>query len=87
MKHYLKTWPEYFKETESGRKKFEVRRNDRGFKVNDILVLQEYMPGEGRFTGKEIEVEVTYILNGQAFGIDPGHCVMSILPCGNPETK
>lgn len=77
-KHYLKTWPEYFEEVLAGTKRFEVRRNDRGFKKGDILILQEYIPEESSFTGRQISCLVTYFLHGQAFGISSGHCVMSI---------
>jgi len=39
-KHFLKTWAEYFEAVKSGNKTFEVRVNDRDFKVGDILVLR-----------------------------------------------
>ena len=42
--HELKTWPEFFTETRSGRKKFELRRNDRDFRVGDQLLLKEWDP-------------------------------------------
>lgn len=44
MKHELKTWPVYFEALWSGRKRFEVRKNDRGFKTGDRLVLKECDP-------------------------------------------
>lgn len=77
-KHYLKTWQEYFEEVIAETKKFEVRKNDRGFKTGDTLILQEYLPEERCFTGRQVSCHVTYFLHGQAFGIAPGHCVMSI---------
>jgi len=42
--HELKTWPEFFEQTRSGRKKFELRRNDRDFRVEDELLLKEFDP-------------------------------------------
>ena len=64
--HELKTWPEFFKQTRSGRKKFELRRNDRDFKVGDELLLKEWDPelelGEEGYTCRELLVRVDYIL-------------------------
>jgi ASC-1-like (ASCH) protein len=42
MKHRLKTWPEYFEALLSGKKTFEIRKNDRDYQVNDLLLLQKY---------------------------------------------
>lgn len=61
---YLKIRPEYFKAVKSGKKTFEVRRNDIGFKVGDIVVLREIDALDNyQFTGRRIEVEITYILD------------------------
>lgn len=59
--HKLKIEPVFFEAVELGWKTFEIRKNDRGFQVYDILVLQEYK--NGKYTGKEIKKEVTYITN------------------------
>ena len=45
--HHLKVWPEYFSGLRDGTKTAEVRWNDRGFKVGDMLHLYEYIPGHG----------------------------------------
>lgn len=63
MTHALKTWPEYFKEVEAANKPFEVRKNDRGFKVGDTVILQEYIPEEKKYTGKEIVKTIAYVLD------------------------
>lgn len=76
--HYLKTWPVYYGRCVSGQKPFEVRKNDRDFQTGDILVLQEYDPEEDVFTGQETHFEVTYVLHGGQFGVEPGFCVMGI---------
>lgn len=60
--HELKTLPEFFGAQLKGIKKFEVRLNDRDYRLGDILVLQEYSPEHG-YTGKYLHVEITYILN------------------------
>jgi hypothetical protein len=78
--HYLKTWTQYFDRIVSGEKNFEVRKNDRDFQVNDVLVLKEWYPNLQKYSGNQETVIVTYILHGPEFGIEDGHCVMSIKP-------
>lgn len=88
--HELKTWPEPFTAIVEGRKSFEIRQDDRGFAVGDILCLKEWdpapRPGENgklvraHFTGREVRVRVTYMIPGGAWGLPRGVCVMSIAP-------
>lgn len=63
MNHKLKIQPEYFKEVCTGMKSFEIRRNDRDFKVGDKLLLQEYLPDSESYTGRVVERKITYITN------------------------
>ena len=76
--HELKTWSEYFIAILSGEKKFEVRKNDRDYKVGDTLILKEWDNFIEHYTGATLEVKVKYILYGAKFGIEEGYCVMSI---------
>lgn len=78
--HRLKCWPTMFRDVASGKKAFEVRRNDRDFDVGDELILNEYHPngsGEGEYTRKTIAARVTYILRG-AKGLADGFVVLGI---------
>jgi hypothetical protein len=82
MTHELKTEPPYFELIRTHQKTFEVRRNDRKFKVGDVLQLKEFIPAtvmhrkdEG-FTGRELSALVTLIYQGK--GIDPDYVVMQI---------
>jgi len=77
MMHQLKTWPKYFQAIKGGDKTFEYRKNDRGFEKGDILNLLEYNPDTQQYTGDELHVKVTYILEGQ-MGIIDGYAIMSI---------
>lgn len=61
MIHQLKTLPEYFEAVRKGDKTFELRENDRDFKVGDYLALNEW-DGE-KYTGRSQLVKVTYILD------------------------
>jgi hypothetical protein len=77
MKHYLKIAPCYFEDIASGKKCFELRKNDRDYKVGDTLVLQEWLP-DIEYTGREIEKNVPYILYGGIFGLAKEDCIMSL---------
>jgi len=61
MTHELKTWPEYFEAIASGAKTFEIRENDRDFKVGDILVLEEYNDNSKKYTGRAEVRVITYV--------------------------
>lgn len=78
MIHELKTWPQYFNQIASGRKRFEVRRADRNFQIGDILFLKEWDPGTDNYTGRFFKRYVTYILEGGSFGIERGYCILSL---------
>lgn len=84
--HRLKTDPLVFEDVLSKSKSFEIRKNDRDFQVNDVLVLLETkysgeemslgMPLE--YTGRAIQALVTYILKGPIYGLKKDWCIMSI---------
>ena len=76
--HNLKTWPIHFDAISMGSKTCEVRLNDRDFRVDDILCLEEWSPTKKEYTGKEKLVKVTHIIEGGQFGIEKGYVVMSI---------
>jgi len=78
MTHALKTWPEYYKDVESGKKPFEIRKLDRPFSEGDKILLQEYDPEKEEYTGKECSFIIGYILKGPGFGIQKGYCVMAL---------
>lgn len=88
MLHALKCWPRYFNDIASGKKTFEIRLNDRNFKVGDHLVLLEFDPGgivdddqntsKPVFSGNTIVTEVVYIVVGGQFGLAEGYVVMGI---------
>ena len=78
MTHELKTWPQFFWDVWLCHKTFEVRRNDRNFKVSDTLRLLEWDPNTEQYTGAEMTAYVGYILQGGAFGIEHGFCVLGL---------
>ena len=77
--HVLKTWTEYFEAVYAGHKTFEIRKDDRGFQVGDTLILRDWDRNEGNYTGRKLEVEVTYITDGGTLGcLTPGQVCMGI---------
>ncbi len=61
MIHALKTLPEYFEAVRKGDKTFELRKNDRNFKVGDYLALNEW---DGKkYTGRALLAKITYMLD------------------------
>jgi hypothetical protein len=63
MTHALKTEGIFFKAIVEGTKTFDVRKNDRTFKVGDRLLLQEYHKQDEKYTGNEWNGEIVYILD------------------------
>lgn len=79
----LKTWPEFYEAIVEGRKRFEIRKNDRGYAVGDLLLLQEYDPSREEYTGREVWRRVAYIIQGAwsgglHVGLPEDVCVMSL---------
>ena len=92
--HELKLNSVFFDAVANGFKTFEVRKDDRGFKVGDTLLLKEIeFPGEGKlsptinYTGRQCVAAVSYILTHDDFpnGIAEGYVVMGIV-LRNQET-
>lgn len=79
MTHVLKCHPEPFAALRAGIKNYEIRQDDRGFKVGDVLDLREYIPDAGgRYTGKSEVVDVTYISRGPDWGLPVGLVVLGV---------
>lgn len=84
--HPLKCWPEYFRAILDGRKRFEVRRDDRGFALGDVLALLEYDPETNEYTRRTVWVRVIYIIRGDTMPpglVCPGAVVMGIEICAS----
>ena len=73
--HSIRLAARYFNDVASGKKPFELRKNDRGYKVGDTLELLEFE--DGRNTGGIIQAEVTYLLEGYT-GLEDGYCILGI---------
>lgn len=76
MIHELKILPEYFEQVRNGTKTFEIRKNDRNFKVGDTLWLKEW--DGNKYTGRDTTRKVIYILDDNSGYVLDGYVVMSI---------
>lgn len=77
MTHELKILPEYFDAVVKRTKTFEIRKNDRDFKVGDTLLLKEW---DGKaYTGRTVSRYVCYVYYGDGtYGLPEGYCVMGL---------
>lgn len=77
MTHKLKTLLPFYEEVLNGNKTFELRKDDRDYKVNDILRLREY---DGTYyTGRTFICTVKYVLRDcENFGLKKGFVIMGI---------
>ena len=75
VRHELKILPEYFQAVQDGRKNFELRKDDRGYQVGDLVHLREYY--EGRYSGRDIVLKIRYILRDcPEYGLMDGYCII-----------
>lgn len=77
--HELKIVPEYFRAVKEGKKTFEIRKNDRNFKVGEYIDLREYSGDKG-YTGNRLCLKIVYIIESDWFpqGLKDGYCVLGI---------
>jgi hypothetical protein len=66
--HELKSWPECFDALDNKSKSFELRKDDRGYAVGDVLVLKEYEPDTSTYSGRWCRRRVVHVLRGAGHG-------------------
>lgn len=59
--HVLKCWPEQFNLVDNGVKRFETRRDDRGFVTGDTVILAEWDPETKQHTGRSVTRAIGYL--------------------------
>ncbi len=75
QEHEIRLAASYYEDVANGRKCFELRKNDRGYKVGDGLKMLEYK--DGRYTGRKIEADIVYIMKEYS-GLEEGYCILGI---------
>ena len=77
MKHELKILPQYFEEVWNGNKTFELRKDDRDYKIGDTLRLLEF--DYGTYTGRECNRTILYILrDADQYGLKEDFVILAI---------
>lgn len=75
--HELKILPQFYEDVAKGRKNFELRKDDRDYKVGDFVKLREYK--DGKFTGRSVGMPILYILrNCPEYGLMDGYCILGL---------
>lgn len=88
IEHDLKCHPGPFDAVIRGLKPYEIRVNDRDYRVGDTLLLREWKPPQeteshllpGRYTKRSVRVRVTYMTGGGEWGLPKTLCVLGIVP-------
>lgn len=79
MVHKLKILPEYFEEVLKKNKTFELRKDDRNYKVGDKLRLLEVDVENENYTGRECTRTILYILkNVEKYGLKTGFLILAM---------
>ena len=85
MRHELKSWVGLFQPIADGVKTHDLRVLDRDYKVGDTCLLKEYKATTKEYTGRSVEVEITYITSEKhaacafsPFALHPSIGVLSI---------
>jgi hypothetical protein len=83
--HILKCESTFWGDVADGHKAFEVRKDDRGYRVGDTLCLKNWRSDRQgyshEFTGlqeKVVMAHVGYLLYGGQFGIEPDFVVLGL---------
>jgi len=87
MIHQLKCLEVHYQDVVNGRKKAELRKNDRDFSVGDILELSEVFinPMDSKrkhtiSTGRVFMCVITHVLHGGEYGLEFDYVMLSIEP-------
>lgn len=91
MVHVLKLLSKYYDDSKKNIKTFEIRKNDRNFKVGDTLKLVSYNPIviEGEYKGEVVLADefhykqITYILDNGEY-LQPGYVCLGLQPVPEP---
>jgi len=79
MTHAVKTWLQYYEAQQAGEKLFELRKDDRPYKVGDKFLSQEFDQHKNEYTGKETVYLISYVLrDAEFFGLRKGFCILQL---------
>jgi len=75
----LKCWPDFFAPILSGEKTFELRKDDRGYRAGDTLLLREWLPTDKVYTGRKVYRSVSYLVAGMPW-LQKDYVCMALAP-------
>jgi len=78
--HRVKTNSTHFQHLKEGQKKFDVRFDDKDYKLEDTLIFEEYKcPASGSPTpsGESVEFKIIYILR-RFKGLELGYIIIGL---------
>lgn len=81
--HEVKCRLQKWRAIHAGDKTGDVLPNDRSYQTGDILIIKEFVPTTGRYTGNECHRRITHIHHsgqGGQFGIEPDYVLLSLAP-------
>ena len=79
MIHAVKCEKQYFEKVAAGTKPYELRKDDRGYKVDDFLALNE-IDEKHNYTGRCLITKITDVFKNNKF-LQNGIVVLTIHPC------
>ncbi len=74
--HKLKEVEPYYSDVASGKKQFEVRR-DQNFQIGDIVMICQYSENIRDYTGVDTQKKIVYILRDDP-GLQPGYVILGL---------
>lgn len=88
----VKSWPWLFEQMLAGTKKHDMRDlRDRPYEIGDRMLLQEFDPRSGEYTGREAVANITYITSNMtpcamsSAALDRNFAILSVQIEANPE--
>lgn len=75
--HDIRLGDSFFDDVLECRKSFELRKNDRDYRVGDILYMMEFK--DGRNTGRAVKRKIIYMLEDFT-GLEDGYCILGMEP-------
>lgn len=82
--HYIKISAMFFEDAVAGRKNFELRFNDRDYRVGDTLHMSEHKDGHN--AGRYIQQEIIYMLE-EFTGLKENYCILGTKLIGGIEEE
>ena len=87
--HEVKSWPEFYAALEKGQP-FDLRDNNRRYKVGDTIVFKEYDDRLGKLTGKKLTKRITHVMENSIgsgaitpmVGLHRGYAIIGLADIG-----